>query len=222
MSAFVQANSYAFTTGSSYANAYPSNNTAGNLLIAFADVGGTTDTLTIADSNSNTWVQLYQDNTHQPGVTFAVWYALNCAGGANTVTVSGTTSLLGGVAIGEWSGVNTFEQKSAITANTGNSFTTASITTAFSNEVVIAFVLCNQGFGTPPFNTPFTAEAGNQLSGTFYTLFADDVNVSAGSISATANFDNNTNSNSGFIASWYQASSGNPTTNALTRLGAGL
>lgn len=40
--------------------------------------------------------------------------------------------------------------------------------------------------------------------------------------SATANFDNNTNSNSGFIASWYQASSGHPTTNALTRLGAGL
>jgi hypothetical protein len=110
--------SYAFVQGANQRGvivgsttlAYGSNNTLGNTLACgiMLSVSGASDA-TVSDSQGNHW-QRADATAYGFGGTFAlvVWYALDCAAGANTVTVT-QTGLSGGnnssLAIGEWSGV---------------------------------------------------------------------------------------------------------------------
>ncbi len=96
--AFVQSTSGISTgTPTSFAKAYGSNNTAGNLLIAVGtvpDAGGGVPTLT--DSQGNTWT-VANGLDGGSGKNQFVGYVQNCKGGANTVTAN-----QGGVAVTGW------------------------------------------------------------------------------------------------------------------------
>lgn len=109
---FVQGNNN-YTTGVTAAAAFTSSNTAGNCLIVdaivqenFAGAGS----LSIADSQGNTYT-LAGGTTHERNnALIATWYALNCTAGANTVTVTYSTSTTHpgmAVAVHEYSGVKT-------------------------------------------------------------------------------------------------------------------
>src|SRR4051794_18497766 len=96
--AFVQSTSNAAKAVSSLAKAFTSNNTGGNLLVAFVGVwksGGGFNDPTITDTLGNTWIRLLSTprcGNVSCGYLFA---AYNCALGANTVTVNvGTSSYI--------------------------------------------------------------------------------------------------------------------------------
>lgn len=102
--------------------AYNSNNAVGDMLFAiaswFAATPGPNPTTTcvVIDSQGNTWLPLPIQFTGSTGgggnSALQAFYALNCKAGANTVTYtfSDVTANLG-IAIGEWSGVNAFNNQ---------------------------------------------------------------------------------------------------------------
>jgi hypothetical protein len=82
--------------------AYPSNNTAGDLLVAFADGQGASFTAAPTDTAGNTWTKLYQ---FQDGSHFGNWYYVcNAKAGANTVTQTNSGSSTYGLHIYEFKG----------------------------------------------------------------------------------------------------------------------
>ncbi len=95
-------------------------NTGGNMMFLnsawFSNV-----TLTVTDSQGNTWNCLPRRASAGAGFYINGCYALGIKSGSNTVTLtwSGTGSTFSGAALGEWSGVNAFEDYDDQT-NTGN------------------------------------------------------------------------------------------------------
>lgn len=79
--------------GTSAALAFLSNNTAGNIIIVAARFGGTAQNPGISDSQGNTYVRQINRDPAYGADTFTVWYALNCAAGANTVTITNASSV---------------------------------------------------------------------------------------------------------------------------------
>jgi uncharacterized Zn-binding protein involved in type VI secretion len=136
--------------------AFTGNNTAGNcIVVAIVDeliIGGTTPT--VSDSNGNTYT-LATDNTVSGGshtCRLTLYYALNIAAGANTVTVTvnGNATPLQGLIIYEYSGVDTvaaLDVTSSARASSPATSDTASFTTAVDGEVVaiIAGAIDNSG-----------------------------------------------------------------------------
>src|ERR1700690_2044667 len=92
-------------TTTSSALAFPSNNTAGNWIGVVVRAGALNETVMVADSRGNQYHKAVQFNQTVDGFTFAIYYAENIAGGANTVTVSDTISGVLRFAILEYSGV---------------------------------------------------------------------------------------------------------------------
>lgn len=147
MAAFVQ--SAGASTGGSQsatlAKAFTSNNAAGNLLICvtrnFRTAAGTISSVT--DSNGNTWVQApggYQSNSNANDIQ--LWYALNCNAGANTVTLTSSTSnTFIRFCIAEYSGILTSSAYDVNTHFQGNStsFDSHSATTT-ATDLLIGFV----------------------------------------------------------------------------------
>lgn len=188
--AFVQARSSTFTsTGSSVALAFTSNNAAGNFIVVMA--GGIVGTgVGVTDTNGNTYHQIYLDTaTYGSGNARTAWYALNCAGGANTVTVSwtGTPTFSAGLCIAEYSGVAlTFggaPDQSAGATGSGSPWTTASITTTQSEELILAFGTEGNGSTTGP-AAPFTQRA-TISSSSVVDAMGERVVSATGSYSAT-------------------------------------
>jgi prepilin-type N-terminal cleavage/methylation domain-containing protein len=153
-------------TGSSVSKAFTSNNASGDFIIVAAGewCGGSLGTLTIADSLNNSynlvaatsgqWLVSSQSASY-------LWDAANIAGGANTVTVSNTTSSCDlDMAIHEYSGIvttspldiNTYSTKFAqntTTINTGN------ISTSNANDLLFAF-----GYDGSDEDSPWTIGSG--------------------------------------------------------------
>jgi hypothetical protein len=89
------------TSGTTVSAAFPSNNFAGGCLMVDVIVQENfagASSLSISDSNGNTYTLAA---THERNnALVATWYALNCAAGANTVTVSyGSSTIFPGMAI---------------------------------------------------------------------------------------------------------------------------
>src|ERR1700730_8762714 len=105
MIAFVQARSSTFpATGRSVSLAFTSNNAAGSLIIVMAG-GINSSGAGVTDTNGNTYYQIYLDAvTYGAGNARGAWYAMNVAGGPNTVTVgwTGTPTYSAGVCIAEY------------------------------------------------------------------------------------------------------------------------
>jgi hypothetical protein len=132
---------------------------------------------------------------------------------------------LGGVAIAEFSGgLNALDSNSNTTFNdtppptyTG---TTVPVVTQFANETLIGFFIIAQGYLSA--GSGFTGGEGISYSGTFYPIFEYQIGVAAGSWTASITSGSNAGDIYGLLAAFYQASSGAPTTNALTRMGCGI
>lgn len=185
--AFVQGNSGDSGAGhTSEPVAYSSGVTAGNLLIAFTrcTVAGTVG---ISDSQGNTWKELFLavTNSTQP---VAAWYAFAKSTGANTVTVTNSSSSTIRLTIGEWSGVSSAYSVDVVSSqasdqsDTAQAITTPLMQTQGSNELLLAFgtqtLIVATGVST---NNSFTIRVENTSSD---SAIADSV-ASAGSQSTT-------------------------------------
>jgi hypothetical protein len=190
--AFVQANQNTVNTPSPAALAFTSNNTLGNLLVVVGRSGsGAAGTISIADSQGNTWVIPIKDNWLTTN-TFFMAYAANCKAGANTVTVTnsnGSSSLIS-FCIAEYSGVATSAplDKSAVAdtgsgAGTWTAANSGNVSPASNGELIVG----GQGEGGSA--TATTAGSGytQRASNASFSVSSleDQVQSIAASIAAT-------------------------------------
>lgn len=137
---YVQSNAKTVAHGSSSTTlAFSSNNTAGNLIVVcvgfFKYLAGTAS---VSDSQGNTYTRANQQAT---GSTEAdMWFAPNCNGGANTITISNTsTNVDFDVIIAEYSGADTISPLDAASGATSGSSATLSIGSSAGLLVVYAY-----------------------------------------------------------------------------------
>jgi subtilisin family serine protease len=76
------------TSVTSLSKAFPNNDTAGNLIIAFVRASTTSQTVTVSDSAANTYAEAVGQSQSSDGHQIHIFYAWNIAGRANTVTAS--------------------------------------------------------------------------------------------------------------------------------------
>jgi hypothetical protein len=124
---------------------FATNNTAGNWIgVAIRGGSSNSQVFTVTDSNGNTYKQAYRLGLTSTAVTFAMYYAENIKGGANTVTVSQTVSGPQRFAILEYSGVATSNSLDAVPVTAqGNSATpsSGSLTTSASGDLLLATIV---------------------------------------------------------------------------------
>src|SRR6266404_4520728 len=102
--------------------AFTSNNTVGNWIAVCVRAGNSnTQVFTASDSNGNTYHSALQLGITASAFTFAIFYAENIKGGANTITVSDTVAGPFRFAILEYSGVATSNSLDATAVTQGNS-----------------------------------------------------------------------------------------------------
>lgn len=175
--AFVQGISDSNTPGSPRALAFSSNVTKGHLLVAMFQVRGPGASVSnefINDTLGNFWVPVFFTSgtstasygaiTNNAGGTIFVymqaWYCISKASGANTVTIASNQSGAGGndLGIAEFSGI-TNPIVDVIVKNAGGAstaFEPLSITTGFTNEIIVAMSLTNSALTTSSaYNSPF-------------------------------------------------------------------
>lgn len=179
----IPANSASVT---SVAQAYGSANTAGNMLVAvfFTGVGSVP---TISDTQGNTWILGFSQPTNDGGLALLrVWFALNCKGGANTVTAQrNATAGNSGMIIAEYSGVNTFD-KSASAGGNSTAPNSSAVTTTVTNELILGAFETNAAGLTGL--VVGTGGAGTQTRQNLQATMglADNIVSSIGSYSASA------------------------------------
>src|SRR5579862_5609852 len=125
---------------------FNSNNTLGNFIAVFIRAGHSGETFTVSDSKGNAYQQAVQMNEtldSPNGDTFAIFYAQNIAGGANTVTVSDTTSATLRFAISEYSGVATSNSLDVTAAAQGTSTSpnSGTATTVANGELLLGAIM---------------------------------------------------------------------------------
>jgi hypothetical protein len=174
-------------TTSSATLAFPSNNTAGNWLAVAIRAGQQNQTFTITDTRGNTYRRAVQLTESVDGVTIAIFYAENIAGGANTVTVA--DSLTGGTlrfAILEYAGVAQANSLDAAVAaeGSGTAVSSGSSTTTSNGDLVIGMISTASGVGVAA-GAGFVAQEQVPASGAKIAV-EDSRQTAAGSIAATA------------------------------------
>lgn len=152
---------------------FPANNLQGDLLVLVERLQG--PTFTVTDSQGNNW----QQSSNQQ-----FWYALNCKGGANTVTLTWASATHAQLEIAEYSGVSptaTIDQQAFNGSPSGTNWSTAPVTTASPGELLIGWG--NNGVT----NTPtYTQGSGYTLRTSGTNVFIEDSLQSAiGPASAT-------------------------------------
>lgn len=158
---------FGYTTNasaSSFAKAYASSVTAGNLLWAITWQYSTTSACTgVSDTTGGTWVQAGSTVTGGPSNSrIAVFYKKNTSGGASTATATWDATARGGIIIGEVGGLANGGDLDQIIGQAGTAASLGSIiagtfaTFAQSDGAVVAFHVAS-GNGTAA--SPLTADA---------------------------------------------------------------
>lgn len=158
----VQSTENSSGTASSLAKAFTSGNTATNSILVIAQWSGTSNTMAIVDSNSNTYNTLRgPDNNGADGTGGSrqqAWLASNIAAGANTVTITPSSSTRMMLVIIEISNLSVL---SALDANNWNdsvttttSLSSGNITTTQAVDLLIAYA------GTQSQATTLTPQSG--------------------------------------------------------------
>ena len=188
--------------------AYSSNNTLGNLLVAVVSwfnqstSGPNAVAVTVTDSAGNTWQSIPTRFSSTNGAeALQFWYALNCKAGANTVTFSfndgsGGGASFAGAFIGEWSGVNAFDNydiqaagSASHSTGTGTNVQSTNGTTAGSSqtaathdstELVISYAH-NTAYNTWSVSSPWTLRSRVGNGSTDFQIGVADQNVANGS-----------------------------------------
>ncbi len=181
--AYVQGKSATQTSSASVAVTYAAAQTAGNLNVVAVMWGETTSAVSsVTDSKGNTYA-LAVGPTKGTGLSSAIYYAKNIAGGSNTVTVSfNRTAGYPNVNVLEYSGLDTASplDVSAAAVGSGTSGNSGSNTTTSANELII-------GLGNP--STVFTGPGTgftNRMINAFGGISEDRIVSSTGSYNATA------------------------------------
>lgn len=159
----------------SLAKAFSSNNAQGNSIVVVCGVGNGTAP-TISDTNSNTYTQAAQV-ANGTAFNVAVFYAVNIASGANTVTVNngGSTASIA-MEIYEVSGLlaSIPNQPDQTATNTGSSGTasTSTISAMSPNELAFAAVGVGTAAQTITVGSGWTNDSGQQNPTTPAGLFS--------------------------------------------------
>ena len=159
---YVQSNSLDCGTVTSCSLAFASNNSAGDFIVVAVRVGALGRTVTVTDSENNTYTQRITQAQTTDGHQAYVIDALKIASGANTVTVSisGSAAILR-FAIHEYRTLApsaVFDQANSSSSNavTSTALNSGNVTTTYPNELIF-------GVGTTANPNTFTA-------GTNYTV----------------------------------------------------
>jgi hypothetical protein len=195
----------------SNALAFGSNNTAGNFLIAIVRCQFTGGTITVSDTQGNTWNYVRGPDA-QLGPVLA--YAMNCKAGANTVTWGGPGQVLSG-GIAEYSGIaksNALDVSNNTGTGTGTAVDSGAVNTNFANELLIAAL----SSGNKTISSASMTEQ-EPTSGTSFGVFFDRIVSATGSYKLTCTL--------GSSATWatalasFVAASGVPNSLMLTGCG---
>jgi hypothetical protein len=160
--------------------------TTGDLIVVGADWGDTTTpTLTVTDSNNNTYTSLQYEISSDGNRAAQLFYAKNITGGATPITITATLTASAvdhfEVYVSEYSGLdlgNPADQSSEATGS-GATANSGSKTTNFSNELIYCYI--QDG-------TVTKTEAGFTARSTFNAnLVQDDIVSSTGTYQCTAN-----------------------------------
>jgi len=213
-------------TATSASLAFNSNNTAGNWIGVCLRIGSPETTtrptsaltsfITVTDSKGNTYHRVTEILV--AGNTLGIYYAENIAGGANTITVSVTTSSSLRFAILEYSGVATsnsldvkaFSSGSGLTANSG------AVTTTANGDLLLGAVITGN-------LATFTAGSGYKIEEfvafePYTKLVAEDqIQTTAGAVSASASLAASDNWGAG-LAAFKAAAGGGGTGPSITSL----
>ena len=128
--------------------AFTLNTSPGTLLVLHigAEYNGAYAGVGVTDSLGNTWVEVVVG-----GATDALWYAKNPAGGANTVTVTGTIAYSyaarPALQVTEWAGVDAASPLDQSAA--GASTSTGPVTTTVASELIVSGFSTYAGSVTP-------------------------------------------------------------------------
>jgi hypothetical protein len=180
---FVQVNSKTSASASSLVAAYSSAQTAGNLNVVTVMWGDTTRTVSsVTDTKGNAYA-LAVGPTKATGLTSAIYYGKNIAGGSNTVTVTfNGTAAYPNLNVLEYSGLDATNplDVSAAATGSGTAANSGSATTTSASELIV-------GAGNPSsaFNSPgsgFSSRIVNSFGG----ISEDRIVSSTGSYNATA------------------------------------
>lgn len=165
------------STGSvaSLAKAFTSNNAQGNTIIVVCGVGNGTAP-TISDTNSNTYTQASQV-ANGTALNIAVFYAVNIASGANTVTVNngGSTASIA-MEIYEVSGllaqVTGQPDQTATSTGTSGTASTSAVSALSTNEYAFAGIGVGTAAQTITAGSGWTNDSGQQNPTTPAGLFS--------------------------------------------------
>jgi hypothetical protein len=153
-------------------SAFPSANTAGNLILAFVRMSTTSQTVTMTDTAGNVYTQAVGQTQTSDGHQLRLFYAKNVAGGANTVsaTFSGTNNHPW-LAIHEYRGLSATSPLDRTSSAQGTVTAVSSGTTVITssaNELVFA------GVGLP------SSYSGTETAGSGFILSQKNTSTSSG------------------------------------------
>lgn len=140
--ALVQSNAAEGTAVGSISAGFPSNNTGGNLILAFVRMSSTSQSIQVTDTSHNVYTDAISQTQTTDGHQIHLFYAQNIAGGANTVTAAfSAANNHPWMAVYEYRGLSTAApldrvsgaQGAGTTPNTGTTGTTTA-----ANELVFA------------------------------------------------------------------------------------
>lgn len=179
MSNFVQANGATYSTSTSFTNSL-SGVTAGNTLVVCFSFQKTADIGSVSGGAAH-WTEAAFVN-FETNNSLSIWIATNATGGSTTVTISTSpTTVFGAFTLSEYAVVQTLDQYGT-SSGTATTFSTATLTTMFASETLIAFGAGDAGAVAA--SSPFNGRAGISLAGINYAETADLDEATAGMYSA--------------------------------------
>jgi hypothetical protein len=176
--------------------AFPSANTAGNLILAFVRMSSTSQTVSVTDTIGNVYIDAVRQTQTSDGHQLHLFYAKNVAGGPNTVTAtfSGTNNHPW-LAIYEYHGLSTASPLDRTSAAQGSSSAVSSGSTSVTsnaNELVFAGVGLPAGYsGTETVGSGFIL--GQNSTGTSPGATESALVTTTGSYAGTFALSSSTN-----------------------------
>jgi thermitase len=174
----------------SLSQSFPVSNTAGNLIIVFVRMSTTTQTVSLTDTNGNSYVDAVSQEQSTDGHQVHILYAQSVNGGANTVTATFSASNAHPfLAVYEYSGLSTtapLDQTAKAQGSTTAVSSGSTATTTAANELIFSG-LGLQASSTVTF-TPgsgFTLQQLNTLSPGSRAGSEDEEVISSGIFAGT-------------------------------------
>jgi len=167
--------------------AFNSNNAAGNFIAVVIQGGQPGEVFNVTDTQGNTYLQAIQTNEATGGNTIAIYYAMNIAGGANTVNVHQTILDSFRFAILEYSGVAQTNALDVAAAEQGASASpnSGSVTTTANGDLLLGGILTDGGESYTA-GSSYTIEQSVSASPNTKLVAEDRVQAAAGTSSAGA------------------------------------